>query len=227
MTSRTRTRATRPVPAPRRRVPWLWIGLSAVVALALLVAVVAGGSGSPADDAASEQTRPVTVTGAALPRHDASGSDPAVGTPGPELRGASFDGTPVGVIRDGRAKLVVFLAHWCPHCRREVPVVVGHLREKPLPPDVDLVAVATGTDRTRPNYPPSRWLDREGWTAPVLVDSADVAAATAYGLTAFPYFVALDASGNVVARASGELAPDELDRLVAAATGPASPPSAR
>lgn len=228
MTSHTRTRATRPVPAPRRRVPWLWAGLSAVVALALLVAVVAGGSGEPADDAALEQTRPVTVTGAALPRHDTGGPDPAVGMPGPELRGASFDGTPVAVTRDGRAKLLVFLAHWCPHCRREVPVVVDHLRDKPLPANVDLLAIATGTDRARPNFPPSRWLDREGWTAPVLADSADGAAATAYGLASFPYFVALDASGNVVARAGGELAPEELDRLVAAAAGnPASPPSAR
>lgn len=218
MTSRTRTRSlarTRPAPAPRR-VPWPWLGLAAVVALALLVAVVASGGDGPADDAGLAQTSAVAVDGAALPPY-ASGADPAVGTPGPELRGASFDGTPVAVTRDGRGKVLVFLAHWCPHCRREVPVVVDHLRANPLPPNVDLVAVATSTDRTRPNYPPSRWLDREGWTASVMVDSADGAAATAYGLTAFPYFVALDAEGTVVARAGGELTPAELDALVARA----------
>ncbi|HVF03217.1 MAG TPA: TlpA disulfide reductase family protein [Frankiaceae bacterium] len=217
MTSQTRTR-TRTKSRTRRRVPWLWAGLSAVVALALLVALVAGGGAGPAEDTGLAQTRPVTVGGAALPPYQ-PGADPAVGTPGPELRGASFDGTPVAIARDGRAKLLVFLAHWCPHCRREVPVVVGHLRERPLPANVDLVAIATGTDRGRPNYPPSRWLDREGWSAPVLADSDDGAAATAYGLTSFPYFVALDANGTVVARAGGGLAPAELDRLVARAAG--------
>lgn len=211
------TTRTRPVPPSRRRVPWLWAALAAVVALALVVAVVASGGAAPAGDAPGlAQTGPVTVAGAALPPYG-TGADPAVGTPGPELRGTSFDGTPVTVTRDGRAKVLVFLAHWCPHCRREVPVVVDHLRERPLPAGVDLVAVATGTDRGRPNYPPSRWLEREGWTAPVLVDSADGAAARAYGLTAFPYFVALDARGDVVARASGEITTAEWDRIVAGA----------
>ena len=232
MTSRTRTRSrnesspgprarTRRAAATRRRVPWLWAGLAGVVALALLAAVLAGGGDGPGEDAGLVQTRPVTVGGAALPPYE-PGADPAVGTPGPELRGAAFDGTPVAVTRDGRAKLLVFLAHWCPHCRREVPVVVGHFRDKPLPANVDLVAIATGTDPSRPNYPPSRWLDREEWTAPVLADSGDGAAATAYGLTSFPYFVALDAKGTVVARAGGGLSPAELDDLVARAAGGAA-----
>ena len=216
MTSRTRTRRSAPAPAfHRRRVPWLWVSLAGVVAVLLIVAVVSGGDPAPAPDAGLAQTRPVTVAGATLAPYG-TGTDPAVGSPGPELRGASFDGSPVTVTRDGRGKLLVFLAHWCPHCRREVPVVVDHLRGSPLPANVDLVGIATGASRSRPNYPPSRWLSGEGWTAPVLADSEDGAAAKAYGLTGFPFFVALDASGNVVARASGELTAEQLDALVAA-----------
>src|SRR5690606_20257865 len=79
-----------------------------------------------------------------------------------------------------------------------------------LPEGVDLVAVSTAADERRPNYPPAAWLDREGWTAPTLVDG-DGAAATASGGSAFPFFVAVDGGGTVVARTSGELGADQPD----------------
>jgi hypothetical protein len=44
-------------------------------------------------------------------------------------------------------------------------------------------------------------------------------AAEALGLSAFPYYVAIDANGAVVARTSGELAIEEIEALVAAAAG--------
>ena len=215
----TTTRTRRPVRPPARRRPGaVWIAAAGVVVLALVVAVVASGSGDSPSTATAEQVRPVTVTGAALPAFR-SGADAAVGTPAPELRGASFDGTPVAVTRDGRAKLLLFAAHWCPHCQHEVPRVVEHLRDTPLPEGVDLVLVSTATAKDRPNYPPSRWLDRVGWDAPVLADDANGAAATAYGLSGFPYFVAVDRAGNVVARRSGEIGVAELDRLARTAAG--------
>ena len=52
-----------------------------------------------------------------------------------------------------------------------------------------------------------------------MADSDDGAAATAYGLTSFPYFVAVDGEGNVVARVSGELSTAQLDQLVTLARG--------
>jgi hypothetical protein len=78
--------------------------------------------------------------------------------------------------------------------------------------------VATGIDPTLPNYPPDAWLAREGWTPPVIVDG-DRQIATAYGLTAFPYWVAIGADGNVAGRLTGELSPDQLDQLVASLSG--------
>ena len=91
-----------------------------------------------------------------------------------------------------------------------------------LPTDVDLVTVSTAADERRPNYPPADWLASEGWTAPVLADDGGQTAAEAAGLTAFPFFVAVDADGDVVVRASGELTPAQLDGIAAEISGAAS-----
>ena len=83
----------------------------------------------------------------------------------------------------------------------------------------DDVAVATSTTSTRPNYPPSSWLAKAGWKAPTLADSEDGKAATAFGLNAFPYFVAVDGSGKVVARTTGEITTDEFANLATKSLG--------
>ena len=50
---------------------------------------------------------------------------------------------------------------------------------------------------------------------PALVDDEQSSAA-AYGLSAFPFLVAVNADGEVVARRSGELAPTQLAARLAA-----------
>jgi cytochrome c biogenesis protein CcmG/thiol:disulfide interchange protein DsbE len=142
----------------------------------------------------------------------------AVGATAPILRGSSFDGTAVRIEPgDGTRKIILFVAHWCPHCQREAPLLVDFLAANPLPDDIELVAVSTGVDANAPNYPPQGWLAEEGWRAPVLADSADNDAAAAYGLTSYPYFVALRGDGSVVARVTGELTAEQFAALVAAA----------
>lgn len=217
-----------PQPAPARRgPPVVWLAVGAVVVVAAIIAIVASsrtgndktktsivtGSAGSKQTVTLHQTQPVTVTGNALPIFD-DGTDGAVGRVAPELRGKSFDGTPVAVTHDGRAKLVLFVAHWCPHCQREVPLLVSYLKSHPLPKSIDLVAVATSTSSNDPNYPPSAWLERSHWPARVLADSSDFRAANAYGLSAFPFFVALDAQGKVVARTSGEISTDQFAAVV-------------
>ncbi len=76
----------------------------------------------------------------------------------------------------------------------------------------------SANDPTLPNYPPDAWLARERWSSPVIVDG-DRAIGTDYGLTAFPYWVAVGADGNVVGRLSGELTAAQLDALVASISG--------
>ena len=134
---------------------------------------------------------------------------------------------PAAITDDGKAKLVVFVAHWCPHCQREVPVLVRWLQDGKLPTSVSLYVVSTAVDRERPNWPPSTWLREAGLTAPVLADDAEGSAAGAYGVSAFPFFTTVDADGKVVARDSGELTPDQLDQLAAALPPSAADPPAR
>jgi thiol-disulfide isomerase/thioredoxin len=207
--------------ARKKQPPWLWIGTGAVVVVLALAAILSssGGGDKKQPAAGVEETRPVTVTGTALAKYDSNGNDPAVGQAAPELRGQSFDGKPVEIRNDGRAKLVLFVAHWCPHCQREVPLLTDFLKSHSLPSGVDLYTVSTGVSAKSPNYPPSAWLDRVGWKAPTLADSDKQAAADAFGLSAFPYFVAVDGSGKVVARTSGEITTDQFTALAEKALG--------
>ena len=194
-----------------RRVRFPLVGFVAVVALLLaLVAFVAArqsDSGGGGAVGSVRETRPVAVTAG-------GGSGVA-----PVVRGASFDGSPVVIAADGRPKLVLFLAHWCPHCRAEVPVVTDWLRAADLPEDVDLYAVSTSVNPNAVNYPPSAWLDREGFPVKTLADDAGSAAAQAFGVEGFPYFVAVAADGRIVARDSGELPVARLRALLDTARG--------
>jgi len=170
---------------------------------------------SPSAPAAAGETQPVIVSGATLaPLPDGAGptGDPAVGKPMPDLRGASFDGRPVAIAKDGHPKLIVFLAHWCPHCQGEVPRLVAWLGAARLPAGLEVYAVATAVDATRPNYPPSEWLRRERWPAPVLADDARGTAADAAGLSAFPFFVFVGADDRVAGRRAGSIGMEEIEQ---------------
>jgi thiol-disulfide isomerase/thioredoxin len=184
----------------------------------IAVVVSRGGNDKNTVAAGIEQTRPVQVVGDSLPQLT-TGTDPAIGTLIPELHGASFDGTPVDVTRNGQAKLILFVAHWCPHCQREVPLLANYLLSNPLPAGVELVTVATATSPDQPNYPPSTWLANVQWPSPVVADSSDSAAAHAFGLPGYPYFVAVDSTGHVVARTSGEITTDQFMQLAHQALG--------
>jgi cytochrome c biogenesis protein CcmG, thiol:disulfide interchange protein DsbE len=160
---------------------------------------------------------PVQVDGAPLAPYE-GGSDTALGSVAPTVSGVSFDGSPV-TIAPGRPTLVVFLAHWCPHCQAEVPRLVEWNAEGGRPEGVDVIGVATGTDDRRDNYPPSEWLAGEGWPFPVLLDDQEYTGAIAMGVSAFPFFVLLDENGTVVWRDSGELSMDDLTTVITATLG--------
>ena len=173
---------------------------------------------------ASEETRQgeygfvfpdVETTGDPLPYFDvSSGSDPAIGSIIPEVRSQGFDGTPASIENDGVPKMILFLAHWCVHCQREVPVLQSWIDQNGVPAGVDLVSVATSISDVRPNYPPDRWLRREGWTQRVLVDDETSRVANAFGLSSFPYYVLVNGDGNVVLRLAGEQQPDSVGVLL-------------
>jgi thiol-disulfide isomerase/thioredoxin len=190
--------------------------LAVVAVIAIIAAVVMTQVGKDDSAAGLEQTQPVTVSGQPLPTFDdKAATDSAIGMAAPALNGSSFDGSAVDITPGGgQPKVLVFLAHWCPHCQAEVPRIVQWQQEGKVPAGVDIYGIATGTTDTRPNYPPSSWLQDEGWTYPTLADSPTYQAAQAYGLSTYPFFVAVDGEGKVVGRVSGELTEEQFVAFV-------------
>ncbi len=178
-----------------------------------------GAVGSPSAGASGGPVAVPTITGPALADFMNPTGDPAVGRPAPQVQGFDFDGTPVAITADGRPKVAIFLAHWCPHCQAEVPLIQSWIEAGGVPDGVDLVSVATGIDPAAPNYPPDAWLEREGWTVPVIADPTN-SVATAYGLTLFPYWVFIGPDGAVRARAAGEMPIADLEAAIRGLTTP-------
>jgi thiol-disulfide isomerase/thioredoxin len=200
-------------PSHDRRNTYILIGVGLAM-VAVLVAVVllvgndddttANGGGS-----ASQQTAPVKITGDALPTLPETGNDPAVGSEAPQATGEEFGGNEVTLLRGEQPTMVVFGAHWCPHCQREIPLIADWMGSGGTQ-GIDVVLVATATNKNSPNYPPSAWLDREGWKGRVILDDEEGSLAKAYGLTGYPLIVFVDAEGKVTKRVSGEVPIDQL-----------------
>ena len=192
--------------------------IAIVVGGAAIVAITSSGSDSASTTGSISEFSDITVSGEALPSFDSvsTATDTAIGLPAPVVSGKGFTGTEITTDGAGTPTLLVFLAHWCPHCQREVPLLVEWEKDGKTPTGVDVIAVATGTDPANPNFPPSEWLAREEFPAlwPVIADSADKKAANAFGLSGYPYFVLVDAQGNVFKRLSGEIPMDELTAII-------------
>jgi len=193
------------------RTPLLVFGGIAVLAVvAILAALLLSSPGS--SEPAAER---VQVSGTALPALTAGAADPAVGMELPTLTGVGLDGEAMTIGPDEGAVAIVVLAHWCPHCQAEVPQLVDWLAANEVPDGVRVVALSTSIDPVRPNYPPSAWLEREGWTQPTLVDDASSTALQALGMGNFPGFVAVASDGTVQQRLTGEMTGDQFGALLA------------
>jgi peroxiredoxin len=215
----------------------IWIGVGVVIVILGVAAVFLASGNDDGKEEVKGQTGSVSVDGStsttadigshsegpapagSLPTYDRTlGTDPAVGKTIPTVTGQDFDGNDITISGDdGKAKVILFVAHWCPHCQREVPLLKAHLDDVPMPDDVELLTVSTSVQPGATNYPPQEWLEKEGWSAPVLADDKESTVAQEFGLSSFPYFVVVDADGKVVERSSGEISTDEFDALVKAA----------
>lgn len=200
---------------------WVWGAVAAVVVVALGIALLLTNSSNSNDLTIGE----VTASGSALPTFTGQGPDDAVGRQAPIVRGTNFASEPVTIGEPGSPQVLIFLAHWCPVCQREVPEIVAWAAAGGSTEGVEVVGIATSIERTKGNWPPGAWLSRDGWPYQTLVDDGNSLAGEAFGLTSFPYFVVLDSSGKVVERVSGEIGQAAFAALVEAArTGiPSSP----
>lgn len=210
MTTKTKSK-TKPSPKgtsgkqSSRKVPVLGI-VFGLIALLLIAAIVA----SPKESLGTggEYGEP-TTSGDALPAMARGVSfdpdDPAVGEVAPDVTGTDFDGSAVEITHDGTPKAILFLAHWCPHCQAEVPRVQAWLDGGGGVEGVEIMSVTTSSNSGQANWPPSAWMEREGWTSPNIRDDADNSVLNAYGGSSFPYWVFLNGDGTVAARVSGEM----------------------
>ena len=192
--------------------------LGVLMAAALVLVLAACGSSSDNSQENPGGTTVPTPSGS-LPEFDATSDDPAVGMAMPEVQGKTFDGEPLAIENNGKPKVLLFVAHWCPHCQKEIPLLKEHFDSTPIPDGVEIITVSTAAQPGAENYPPSEWLEREGWAAPTIEDDEDNSIAAKFGLKSFPYFVSVDADGKVVERSSGELTTDQFDSLLARAQG--------
>ncbi len=162
---------------------------------------------------ATEAPAPVAEAAPVLFDGFAAGSLPdlAEGQPVPGMSGTALDG---GVFRwtPGSAPaVIVFLAHWCPACQAEVAEMADWLEQgNRLPEGVDFFGVSTLANPERDNYPPTEWLQDQGWPFPVLLDDAGSSVAAAFRLSGTPFWAIIEADGTLLLRDSGRIHPDDL-----------------
>lgn len=215
---------------------WIVAGIAVVLVVIAAIAIVGGSSGSDksstgnnsstastnADGSSSSgEFQPVTYTGTALPALEesapAAGTDPAVGTAAPVLKGFAFNGMEMTIKASGKPVLLVFLAHWCPHCNAEIPRLIEWKASGDLPETVQVIGVTTGSRDDQANWPPSEWIVNMEWPWPVMADSETQDAALAMGVSGYPGLVLIGGDGKVLARRSGEASISELNDWLAAA----------
>lgn len=194
-----------------------WIAAGGLMSLfAIAIAMTASNDRSTSTPGADlEQYRPVAIQGEALAMFPEDGADPAIGARAPSFEGETFDGRSVSVGVDGRPKVVMLLAHWCPHCQADVKSIQSWIDADGAPKGVDLYAVSTWAEPANPNFPPSEWLEREGWTTTTVADDKNSTIATDFGPRGTPMYVFIDDQGIVRWRYSGELPIEGLEKAIA------------
>jgi cytochrome c biogenesis protein CcmG, thiol:disulfide interchange protein DsbE len=193
--------------------PLLFGAVIAVLLLTGVIAVVASKNKTVTPTAKLPAVQTVAVTGTALAEMPESGVDPAVNTVAPTINGTSFDGSKVVIPAKGKRTMVVIAAHWCPHCQRELPVLVAWQKSGKVPSDLDVVVLSTAVVPERGNYPPAVWLESIKNPFPVMADDKDSTAATALGNAGFPTMLLIGTDGKVVRRISGEHPIEDIEAL--------------
>jgi thiol-disulfide isomerase/thioredoxin len=204
------------VSTPRSRTPLILgivLAVVAVAAIATFLLTSGGDDGADADEVTGLVHGEVTVTGDDLPEGEGA-DDGAVGSAAPTLAGTNYAGDPVAITpgEDGPLMIVV-MAHWCPHCNREVPLLLEWKESGDVPEGLTVVGLSTAANEDRPNFPPGQWLEDLGWDWPVIADDEPQTGAIALGTTGYPYLVFVDGEGTVLGRYSGELPIDAVQQL--------------
>ncbi|MBP9115101.1 MAG: TlpA family protein disulfide reductase [Acidimicrobiia bacterium] len=131
-------------------------------------------------------------------------ADTEIGKIVPTITAKDFQDKDVTIAPGKKPYVLAFVAHWCIHCQREIPLFVRLNNENKIPKNIEVYAIATGTDTTRDNFPPSKWLSREEWPWTKVADDQAGTLVATMGSPGFPYVVYVNADGTIQARTSGE-----------------------
>ena len=132
----------------------------------------------------------------------------------PDIEGISISGEPFKIQNDGRKKIILFLAHWCPHCQVEVEVFKSWIKTRGVPNDFDIYGIATANNPSQENYPPEIWLKEGEWKFPTIIDTDSDNIAKIFGVTSFPYWVLVDSDNKILTRLTGTFKEEEIDVIV-------------
>ncbi len=195
------------------------VGLGAVVVLAIVIAIFVAGGGDDGDDGAAG----ISFNGSALPTLG-NGADQAVGLKAPVFVTTDLATGEQVVVGGGggpndTGKVILFAAHWCPTCQREIPEVADYLNAVDLPDGVEFVTVSTFPDPNADNYPPDAWFAEVDWPYPVMADDQAGSIASMFGMTSVPGWVVLDDQNFVVGRTTGTMGGNGVAQLIALAAG--------
>ena len=205
------------------RIVFIVVGL--VIALAAILAATrgsdsssttSGGTDNTSATADAAQYKPVVIEGSPLERRGDSQVDPSQDAVAPVLKGQSFSGAEMTIRpgASGKPTMLVFLAHWCPHCNREIPRLIDWKEQGLVPADLRVVGITTASRSDQANWPPSQWITDMEWPWEVMADSETADAANAYGVDGYPMIVVIGADGKVKLRFSGEREVSELTTLI-------------
>ncbi len=134
-----------------------------------------------------------------------------VGKDAPPLSGKDVTGSGDVNLADmaGKPTLVVFWAHWCPHCQKELPII--QKLSKDMKGQVNFLTVSTSAQPGQGGEQystPEKFIKTVGITMPTIMDTSGKDA-RAYALEGFPQLYFLDSSLTVKNQMSGEK-PEEL-----------------
>jgi thiol-disulfide isomerase/thioredoxin len=169
-----------------------------------------------ANSGSSSASNTAQGTDGSLPVLENPSNDPAVLTgmtlatiSGPEY----YSGSDVAYApEDGKARVWLVWAHWCPYCQAELPDLHVWWPENATRfPNVELVTVTSAIDDSRSN-PLEPYLDAEQFSFPVVVDESG-AVSRLFGTAAFPFWVVTDADGTVMFRVAGALGIEAIDEI--------------
>ena len=167
---------------------------------------------------ASPAAIPTQGSDGGLPRFEDSANDPAVlgQMTLPTISGSEYysgDDTSWAA-GDGKARVWMVWAHWCPYCQAELPELSNWYPENADRfPNVELVTITSAIDDSRDN-PLVPYLDNEQFPFPVVVDDTGEVSQL-FGTTAFPFWVVTDDQGTVVLRVAGALGIESVDQVFA------------